>query len=229
MCRSTALFAGEGCGRSTPFPAAACLLRRSLVRRRIIQGRIKAIDEKSSDAARRGNIVVDFPENDDAFESGERAAKGGEDGRCGCVAGGECLSRNKRRTAICPCRGKAAQGATPSKSFLDAKPRFQSLGHMIQGGVGNSARIPRSVRATIPRPGRNLASLMVRPFADPSTAMPPLRILYAAGPGDVIGTYRHWKEGRDDPSQIAITYSGQFYSLCKELARGICHFILPAG
>lgn len=45
----------------------------------------------------------------------------------------------------------------------------------------------------------------------------PLRILYAAGPGDVIGTYRHWKEGREDPSQVAITYSGQFYSLCREL------------
>ena len=45
----------------------------------------------------------------------------------------------------------------------------------------------------------------------------PLRILYAAGPGDVIGTYRHWKDGRDDPSQVAVTYSGQFYSLCREL------------
>ena len=41
----------------------------------------------------------------------------------------------------------------------------------------------------------------------------PLRIVYAAGPGDVVGTYRHWKEGRDDPSQVAITYSGQFYDL----------------
>ncbi len=46
---------------------------------------------------------------------------------------------------------------------------------------------------------------------------PPLRIFYAAGPGDVIGTYRHWKQGRDDPSQVAVTYSAQFYSLCKEL------------
>jgi glycogen(starch) synthase len=45
----------------------------------------------------------------------------------------------------------------------------------------------------------------------------PLRIFYAAGPGDVIGTYRHWKQGRDDPSQVAITYSSQFYSLCQEL------------
>ena len=45
----------------------------------------------------------------------------------------------------------------------------------------------------------------------------PLRILYAAGPGDVVGTYRHWKEGRDDPSQVAVTYSGQFYDLCRDL------------
>lgn len=45
----------------------------------------------------------------------------------------------------------------------------------------------------------------------------PLRIVYAAGPGDVVGTYRHWKEGRDDPSQVAITYSGQFYDLVRDL------------
>ncbi len=42
----------------------------------------------------------------------------------------------------------------------------------------------------------------------------PLRIFYAAGPGDVVGTYRHWSAGRDDPSQVAMTYSGQFYELC---------------
>jgi glycosyltransferase involved in cell wall biosynthesis len=49
----------------------------------------------------------------------------------------------------------------------------------------------------------------------------PLRILYAAGPGNVLGTYGHWKEGRDDPSQVSVTYSGQFYDVCKELgARG---------
>src|SRR5207247_2834789 len=45
----------------------------------------------------------------------------------------------------------------------------------------------------------------------------PLRLVYAAGPGDVVGTYRHWKDGRDDPSQVAVTYSGQFYDLCREL------------
>jgi glycosyltransferase involved in cell wall biosynthesis len=46
----------------------------------------------------------------------------------------------------------------------------------------------------------------------------PLRLVYAAGPGDVIGTYRHWVAGRDDPAQVAITYSGQFYEFCKQSA-----------
>jgi glycogen(starch) synthase len=50
----------------------------------------------------------------------------------------------------------------------------------------------------------------------PFRSLRPLRILYAAGPGDVIGTYRHWSAGRDDPSQVAVTYSGQFYDFCRE-------------
>jgi glycosyltransferase involved in cell wall biosynthesis len=45
----------------------------------------------------------------------------------------------------------------------------------------------------------------------------PLRILYAAGPGNVIGTYRHWKAGHDDPAQVSVTYSGQFYDVCRAL------------
>ena len=59
----------------------------------------------------------------------------------------------------------------------------------------------------------------------------PLRLLYAAGPGNVIGTYRHWKEGRDDPSQVSVTYSGQFYDQCRDL--GACGYVIascrPAG
>jgi glycosyltransferase involved in cell wall biosynthesis len=43
----------------------------------------------------------------------------------------------------------------------------------------------------------------------------PLRILYAAGPGDVITTYRHWKDHVEDPAEIVPTYSGQFYELCE--------------
>jgi glycogen(starch) synthase len=45
----------------------------------------------------------------------------------------------------------------------------------------------------------------------------PLRIFYAAGPGDVIGTFQHWSAGRDDPSQVAITYSAQFFDLCRSI------------
>lgn len=44
-------------------------------------------------------------------------------------------------------------------------------------------------------------------------------IFYLAGPGDIIGTYRHWRAGRDDPSQVAVTYSGQFFDVCRTLGR----------
>lgn len=43
-----------------------------------------------------------------------------------------------------------------------------------------------------------------------------LRVVYAAGPGDVIGTYQHWKQGHDDPSQVNLTLSGMFYDSCRE-------------
>ncbi len=43
----------------------------------------------------------------------------------------------------------------------------------------------------------------------------PFRILYVTAAGDVVGTYRHWLAGRDDPSQVAKTYSGQFFDLCQ--------------
>ena len=44
-----------------------------------------------------------------------------------------------------------------------------------------------------------------------------MRLLYAAGPGNVIGTFQHWKKGEDDPSQPALTYSGQFFDTCRQL------------
>lgn len=50
-----------------------------------------------------------------------------------------------------------------------------------------------------------------------ASAAGPLRVFYAAGPGDVVGTFRHWKAGRDDPSQISVTYSQQFFTVCREL------------
>lgn len=45
----------------------------------------------------------------------------------------------------------------------------------------------------------------------------PLRILYAAGPGNVIGTYNYWIKGEDDPAQVSVTYSSQFYDTCRAL------------
>lgn len=45
----------------------------------------------------------------------------------------------------------------------------------------------------------------------------PLRVLYAAGPGNVLGTYKHWLNCEDDPSQLSVTYSSQFYDACHSL------------
>jgi glycogen(starch) synthase len=55
---------------------------------------------------------------------------------------------------------------------------------------------------------------MPPPTPPSAAATRPLRILYAAGPGDVAATYRHWKERVEDPSEIVPTYSGQFFDLC---------------
>ncbi|MDR3633693.1 MAG: glycosyltransferase family 4 protein [Isosphaeraceae bacterium] len=44
-----------------------------------------------------------------------------------------------------------------------------------------------------------------------------MRVFYAAGCGDVLGTFAHWSEGRDDPSRVAWTYSGQFFDLRRDL------------
>lgn len=41
-----------------------------------------------------------------------------------------------------------------------------------------------------------------------------LRVLYYAGPGDIVGTFRHYSSGRDDPREVAMTYSGQFFEAC---------------
>ncbi|MGW1420232.1 glycosyltransferase family 4 protein [Bradyrhizobium manausense] len=55
--------------------------------------------------------------------------------------------------------------------------------------------------------------------------MDPKAIYYAAVAGDVSGTYRRWREGLRDERQLAETYSGQFFDLCKRLGRrGIASF-----
>jgi glycosyltransferase involved in cell wall biosynthesis len=46
----------------------------------------------------------------------------------------------------------------------------------------------------------------------------PLRIAYVPGPGDVVGTFDHWRNGLQDPRVPVITYSGMFYSLLHGLS-----------
>jgi len=42
-------------------------------------------------------------------------------------------------------------------------------------------------------------------------------IFFAAGSGDIGKTFDYWLEGKDDPQITSKTYSGQFYSVCREL------------
>src|SRR6185436_19602419 len=44
----------------------------------------------------------------------------------------------------------------------------------------------------------------------------PLRLLYASGPGDNIGTFRLWLRGEDDPAVPDVAYSRQFFDVCRE-------------
>ncbi len=41
------------------------------------------------------------------------------------------------------------------------------------------------------------------------------RIAYLPGPGDVYGTFRHWRQGQHDPRVPSVTYSTQFYEFCE--------------
>jgi glycogen(starch) synthase len=42
-----------------------------------------------------------------------------------------------------------------------------------------------------------------------------LRVLYMAGFADVIGTYRYWQSGMDDPRIPDVAYSRQFFDVCE--------------
>jgi glycosyltransferase involved in cell wall biosynthesis len=43
-----------------------------------------------------------------------------------------------------------------------------------------------------------------------------MRISYIPGPGDVVGTYGHWKKGEPDPRVPIVTYSSMLYTLAAE-------------
>lgn len=44
-----------------------------------------------------------------------------------------------------------------------------------------------------------------------------LRVVYIAGAGDAFHTFREWKDGRTDAKSSHVTYSSQFYDVCREL------------
>jgi glycosyltransferase involved in cell wall biosynthesis len=44
------------------------------------------------------------------------------------------------------------------------------------------------------------------------------RIFYATGPGNIIQAHKHWSEGREDPSEVSITFSSQFEEFCLEIS-----------
>lgn len=42
----------------------------------------------------------------------------------------------------------------------------------------------------------------------------PLRIIFAAGPGNVIDAHKFWRAGLADPSQMSVTFSSEFEAFC---------------
>jgi glycogen synthase len=47
--------------------------------------------------------------------------------------------------------------------------------------------------------------------------MRPARIIYLAGPGDVIHSYNYWKRSERDPSEVSITFSSQVQDYANEV------------
>ncbi len=68
-----------------------------------------------------------------------------------------------------------------------------------------------------PQPGHMRAERAEDRLHPSKTSKPALRVFFAAGPGDVVGTFRHWKSGHDDPSQMSATLSGQFFDVCRDM------------
>lgn len=44
-----------------------------------------------------------------------------------------------------------------------------------------------------------------------------MKILYIAGPGNIISTFEYWLKEEQDPSESNVTYSGQFFSVCENI------------
>lgn len=44
-----------------------------------------------------------------------------------------------------------------------------------------------------------------------------MKIFYAAGPGNVIQAHEYWKKGEQNPTEVSITFSGQFQDFCRSV------------
>ncbi|MFA9479093.1 glycosyltransferase [Phycisphaerales bacterium AB-hyl4] len=90
---------------------------------------------------------------------------------------------------------------------------------MLMLGTVTGLLAAAPVRRIAPPPRKDHAPPIVAPRAAiPQPPGPrPLRILYATGPGDLIPTYRHWRHGNDDPSQMNVAYTHQFHDMCSRL------------
>lgn len=44
----------------------------------------------------------------------------------------------------------------------------------------------------------------------------PKRVFYVAGPGDAVGAHRHWIAGRQDPTEVSVTFSSQVEQYCRD-------------
>lgn len=44
-----------------------------------------------------------------------------------------------------------------------------------------------------------------------------MKLFYAAGPGDAVGAFSNWRRGVPDPTQMALTYSGQVCDFCESI------------
>lgn len=47
-------------------------------------------------------------------------------------------------------------------------------------------------------------------------ALNPKRVFYVAGPGDAINAHRCWIAGKQDPTEVSITYSSQIEQYCRD-------------
>jgi glycogen synthase len=94
---------------------------------------------------------------------------------------------------------------------------FYRLGSRRGGSVGRSevsSSESGSAYASKQGPMHEVRSAAAKD--PPKRSCKELRILYALGPGEVVNTYRLWRDSDEGLSQTSLTFSGQFFDLCRQ-------------